>query len=159
AHGGVRYDLRYDATTVKEIVEQSGLTEADAGTKLVSLLEHADLTAIEESGLIKDLAKKTKLEVRPVTQAIREKRQNGRGRHENCHADNGCDARARPAIQVAKGELDTIADACEAALIASGLPVFQRGRDLVRPATWEVSASNNRKTLATGIITITSVGM
>ena len=42
----------------------------------------------------------------------------------------------------------------EDALIAAGLPAFQRGGMLVRPAAWSVPASDERATLAAGLLSI-----
>lgn len=48
----------------------------------------------------------------------------------------------------AAGKLPELADQLEAALIASGLPVFQRGNRLVRPVAVEVAAADGRKTIS-----------
>ena len=53
-----------------------------------------------------------------------------------------------PTIRVTPGELDVLATQAEDALIASKLPVYQRGRKLVRPASQEVVVSNGRHTVA-----------
>ena len=57
---------------------------------------------------------------------------------------------AGPVIRVTAGELHTNTSEAENALIASGLPIYQRGKDLVRPVTREVPASHGRMTLAAG---------
>jgi len=51
-----------------------------------------------------------------------------------------------PTIRVEPGELHTATTAAEDALIASGLPIFQRGRALVQPICVEVPASHGRMT-------------
>ena len=54
-------------------------------------------------------------------------------------------------IRIIAGELHLSTTAAETALIASGLPIFQRGDSLVRPVTREVSASRGRTTIAAGL--------
>ncbi len=66
---------------------------------------------------------------------------------------------SRPAIQVQAGRLDTLATEAESALIESGLPVFQRGRSLVRPIKLEVPASRGRVTVAAGIKELATPGL
>jgi hypothetical protein len=61
----------------------------------------------------------------------------------------------RPRIKLIPGKLDTIATAAENALISSGLPIFQRGVQLVSPFAWEVAASDERSTIATGLKSLT----
>ena len=61
------------------------------------------------------------------------------------------DAEQKPTIQVQAGILPHLATECENALISSGAAVFQRGGVLVRPMTWEVSASDERITTAAGL--------
>ena len=61
----------------------------------------------------------------------------------------------RPTILIAAGELDRVATEAEDALIQSGLPIFQRGLDLVRPITREVSASKGRMTVSAALQTMT----
>ena len=65
------------------------------------------------------------------------------------------DVDSKPLIQVLAGEIDLIATQAEDALIASSLPVFQRGESLVRPLAWEVAASDERVTVAAGLRRIT----
>ena len=50
------------------------------------------------------------------------------------------------AITVTAGELHTTATAGETAIVASGLPIYQRGPDLVRPVREEVEALKGKKT-------------
>src|SRR5690242_2752980 len=54
----------------------------------------------------------------------------------------------RPTILVAAGRLSELATEAEQAIIAARLPVYQRGRKLVRPATQEVVVSRGGRTLA-----------
>ena len=54
----------------------------------------------------------------------------------------------RPVIKLEAGLLDVLATEAEAAIIARGVPVYQRGRQMVRPATQEVPASRGRMTIA-----------
>jgi putative DNA primase/helicase len=56
-----------------------------------------------------------------------------------------------PVIKVIAGELHITATASEDALLASGLPIFQRGDGLVQPVTREVPASRGRMALAAGL--------
>ncbi|MBY4639667.1 DUF6371 domain-containing protein [Gluconacetobacter entanii] len=55
-------------------------------------------------------------------------------------------------IQVRAGELDLVATAGERALVASGMPVYQRGTSLMRPGRREVAAANGRTTYAACLI-------
>lgn len=55
-------------------------------------------------------------------------------------------------IQVRAGELDLVATAGERALVASGMPVYQRGTTLMRPGRREVAAANGRTTYAACLI-------
>jgi putative DNA primase/helicase len=68
-------------------------------------------------------------------------------------------SRTKPTITVQAGKLDVLATEGEDALIASGLPIFQRGDRLVRPTEWEVPASNGRRTIATGLKEIRAPGL
>jgi putative DNA primase/helicase len=56
-----------------------------------------------------------------------------------------------PVIQVVAGKLHITTTAAEDALIASGLPIYQRGDGLVQPVVREVPASRGRTTLAAGL--------
>lgn len=56
-----------------------------------------------------------------------------------------------PVIRVVAGELHLTTTAAEEALIASGLPIYQRGDGLVQPIAREVPASRGRMTLAAGL--------
>ena len=60
----------------------------------------------------------------------------------------------RPVIRIVAGELDRIATEAELALIEAGLPIFQRGSDLVRPITREVSAAKGRQTVTAALQTL-----
>ena len=64
------------------------------------------------------------------------------------------DGDLRPAIRVIAGELDRIATEAELALIEARLPIFQRGHDLVRPMTREVSAAKGRQTVSAALQTL-----
>lgn len=57
----------------------------------------------------------------------------------------------RPTIELIDGLLAEIATKAEAAILKSGLPVFQRGSSLVRPVTHEVPAAKGRTTVAAGL--------
>jgi hypothetical protein len=63
---------------------------------------------------------------------------------------------SKAVITVEPGQIDVLATKAENALIAAGLPVFQRGGFLVRPAAWVVPASDERTTLAAGLRRITA---
>ncbi len=65
----------------------------------------------------------------------------------------------RPAIYVRAGQLDVAATAAERAVIDAGLPVFQRGGELVRPTTREVSTGGGRVALAAGVQVVTLPGL
>jgi putative DNA primase/helicase len=54
----------------------------------------------------------------------------------------------RPVVKIEAGMLDVIATEAERAIIAAGLPIYQRGRSLVRPAMQEVAVSHGRRTIA-----------
>ena len=60
-----------------------------------------------------------------------------------------------PAIKVEAGKLPELATEGERALLLSGLPVFQRGRSLVRPIRQYVPASGGRTTIAAGLRDLT----
>ena len=62
-------------------------------------------------------------------------------------------------IRVVTGEMHLTATAAENAIISSGLAVFQRGPDLVRPVSREVSASHSRTTIAASLGTLSSHSM
>jgi putative DNA primase/helicase len=74
-------------------------------------------------------------------------------------AHNGNGAHKRPTIRVVPGQISQLATDGENALIASGLPVFQRGGQLVRPMAWEVAASDERPTVAVGLKPIGSAAL
>jgi putative DNA primase/helicase len=57
-------------------------------------------------------------------------------------------AAALPTIRVTAGELHIAATEAEAAIIKSGLPIYERGDGLVRPIRREVPASRGRTTVA-----------
>jgi putative DNA primase/helicase len=90
-----------------------------------------------------DLAAKIETEeVPPVTS----KRRRVRGQ-----VDEAKPPSAGPVIQVVAGKLHITTTAAEDALIASGLPIYQRGDCLVQPITREVAASRGRMTLAAAL--------
>ena len=60
-----------------------------------------------------------------------------------------------PVIEVRAGDLHLHATAAEAAIVASGLPIFQRGPNLVRPTVQELPATHGRVTLSAGLATMT----
>ncbi len=66
-------------------------------------------------------------------------------------------AMERPTIRIVAGELSETATTAEVALLASGLPIFQRGRFLVRPVVQEVDASHGRRTRVAQFATVESV--
>ena len=65
---------------------------------------------------------------------------------------------ARRRIKIIAGELHHLASEGEAAIIASGLPVFQRAM-LVRPAIMEMDAADGGKTQVTGLHRLDAPGM
>lgn len=67
------------------------------------------------------------------------------------------DDRSRPVIDAVGGDLARMATEGEEALIASGLPLFQRGNTLVRPIIAEVDASHERRTKVVQLHRINSV--
>jgi putative DNA primase/helicase len=64
-----------------------------------------------------------------------------------------------PIIVVAAGRPDFLATDAEQAILDSGLPIYQRGRELVRPAQFEVPAAKGRMTLSAGLATLSAPGM
>jgi putative DNA primase/helicase len=68
-------------------------------------------------------------------------------------------APSRPVIACSDERVDLLANEAEDAIIASGLPVFQRGRELVRPAQFDVPASKGRMTVSAGMTTLSHAGM
>jgi hypothetical protein len=53
----------------------------------------------------------------------------------------------RPRIEVRPGKLDAAATAAEAAIVAAGLPIFQRNRQLVMPVNVPTRSFENRETM------------
>ncbi len=72
---------------------------------------------------------------------------------------NGHSLNGFPSIQVMGGDLHKLASAGELAIIERRLPVFQRGRELVRPVHQEVPASKGRMTVSAGMAKINTHGM
>lgn len=66
---------------------------------------------------------------------------------------------AGPVIRVVAGELHTNATAGEAAIIAAGLPIYQRGHGLVRPVVQEVPAAKGRMTVSAALHEIGAHGL
>lgn len=64
-----------------------------------------------------------------------------------------------PTIRVVGGFIDKTATEGEDALIASGKPIYQRGRSLVRPVMSEVPASKGRTTISAGLLGIDGAAM
>ena len=60
-----------------------------------------------------------------------------------------------PAICIEAGELHTMADAAEAAIVAAGVAIYQRGNSMVRPVAQVAAASHGRTTLAAGLAEVT----
>ena len=60
-----------------------------------------------------------------------------------------------PIIQRQPGNLPQCVDEAEQHLIAAGVPFYQRGKELVRPFTFQVAATNNRKTTIAGVFPVT----
>ena len=65
--------------------------------------------------------------------------------------DNDTSPPDGPTIRVVAGKLHITTTTAEDALIASGLPIYQRGDGLVQPVVREVPASHGRTTLAAGL--------
>jgi putative DNA primase/helicase len=64
-----------------------------------------------------------------------------------------------PLIQVTAGDLHKITTAAEAAIIAAGEPIYQRGPDLVVPIVRAVSASHGRTTMAAWLSVLAVPGL
>lgn len=64
-----------------------------------------------------------------------------------------------PVIRVVSGHLDKTATKGEDALVASALPIYQRGQSIVRPVLTEVPASRGRSTFAAGLAQIGAAGL
>ena len=62
-------------------------------------------------------------------------------------------------IRVKAGHLDWTASFGELALIESGMPIYQRGRQMVRPIAMEVPASKGRTVIAAGLSNLTTPAM
>lgn len=60
----------------------------------------------------------------------------------------------RPLVRIIAGQLDRLATEAEDAVLGSGLPIYQRGSDLVRPTAREVSASKGRTTTTAALDTL-----
>jgi hypothetical protein len=63
----------------------------------------------------------------------------------------------RPIIRIRAGELPKIATRGEEVLLASGLPIYQRGDDLMRPIVEDVPAAHDRTTKVARLIRIDAV--
>ena len=61
-----------------------------------------------------------------------------------------------PIIRLKAGALHLITTEAEAAIVEAGVPIFQRGPNLVRPAVWEVPATQGRTAHAAGLGTLKS---
>jgi hypothetical protein len=61
------------------------------------------------------------------------------------------DRNGRPVVVVVAGELDRMTTEAEAAIVASGVPIYQRAHQLVRPMTKEVPASHGRTTISAAL--------
>ena len=66
---------------------------------------------------------------------------------------------AGPLIRVVAGGLHITASEGEAALIAAGLPIYQRGHHLVRPIMQEVPAAKGRMTVAASLVEVSLPNM
>ena len=62
-------------------------------------------------------------------------------------------------IRVVAGDLHLTATAGEAALIGAGIPIYQRGHELVRPVMQEVSAAKNRMTVSAALVGLSLHGL
>lgn len=62
-------------------------------------------------------------------------------------------------IKLVNGLLDKTATQGELALIKSGMPIYQRGRSLVRPIKSEVAASRGRTTIVAGLANFTATAL
>jgi putative DNA primase/helicase len=71
-------------------------------------------------------------------------------------ADASC---ARPCLKVEPGMIDVIVSQAEEAVMRAGLDVYQRGRNLVRPAVQQHTASNGRQTIAACFAEMTPAGV
>lgn len=75
------------------------------------------------------------------------------------HAPDHASSDQGPAITVIAGEVHVAAQAAEAAIIAAALPIYQRGRQLVRPVRRDVPASRARRAIAAGFGEIVHHGL
>jgi hypothetical protein len=70
-------------------------------------------------------------------------------------SDEGMASHQRPAIRLSGGELPKIVDDAEAALLASGADIYQRGGQLVRPVVEEVPAADGKTVQSWRIVPVT----
>ena len=77
--------------------------------------------------------------------------------NDNDDDDDEQDEASRPIIRIKAGELPKIATRGEKVLLASGLPIYQRGDDLVRPIIEDVPAAHDRTTKVARLIRIDAV--
>jgi putative DNA primase/helicase len=90
----------------------------------------------------------------------REEREARRRRRAEPNPELNTPPPAKPTtITVEPGQIDVLATKAEDALITAGLPIFQRGGMLVRPAAWSVPASDERTTLAAGLRPINAAAL
>ncbi|MGI4794196.1 MAG: hypothetical protein ACRYG8_08970 [Janthinobacterium lividum] len=97
----------------------------------------------------------------PQSYANQSSRKRGRpraGRREKVTASPDL-SDTRPVIQIRAGILDRLATEIEQALIAAGVPIYQRGASLVRPVQFEVPASRNQITISAGLSEMTQPAM
>lgn len=64
-----------------------------------------------------------------------------------------------PLVTVEQGAVHLLASQGEAAIVDAGLPLFQRGQNLVRPVAQDVPASRGRMTVAAGFREVTRPAM
>ena len=64
-----------------------------------------------------------------------------------------------PLISVTAGNLHVTTTEAEDALLSAGVAIYQRGRDLVRPACREVPAAKGRTTVAAGLVNLNTAGL
>lgn len=72
---------------------------------------------------------------------------------------NGSALNGLPSIQIIEGELSKQATWGEEAVLQTGIPLFQRGRELVKPVHQDVPASKGRMTLSAGMAKVSTAGM
>jgi len=151
---------RKHASLVVKLLRQAGCADVRV-VNLPGLPEKGDVADwIADGGTPEKLAEivaaahQAAIEDEPAADA--EPRERTKQRRGKTHAP---DIDAGPTVRILAGELHRVATEAEAAIIAADLPIYQRGANLVRPATFDVTASHGETTIAAGLRSMDAPGL